>query len=70
MAGAGSMLVEIQLIDTVFLDIKLFMHRPYSVGRGDFGAMPVLGLVIHGGIEGEVQEQKNTRRPDKGKERC
>ena len=35
---SDSMLVEVQLIDRVFLDIKKFMHRPYSVGRGDFGS--------------------------------
>ena len=48
---SDSMLVEVQLIDRVFLDIKKFMHRPYSVGRGDFGSMPLLGRVCQGSKE-------------------
>ena len=55
---SDSMLVEVQLIDRVFLDIKKFMHRPYSVGRGDFGSMPLLGRVCQGS-EGEMKEQKD-----------
>ncbi len=55
---SDSMLVEVQLIDRVFLDIKKFMHRPYSVGRGDFGSMPLLGRVCQGS-EGEMNEQKD-----------
>ena len=30
------MIVEIQVIDRVFLDVKKFMHLPYCVARGDF----------------------------------
>jgi hypothetical protein len=44
-AGAGldgsqslSMVVEIQVIDTTFLNVKKNMHRPFSVYRGDFWA--------------------------------
>ena len=55
---SDSMLVEVQLIDRVFLDIKKFMHRPYSVGRGDFGSMPLLGRVCQGS-EREMKEQKD-----------
>ena len=55
---SDSMLGEVQLIDRVFLDIKKFMHRPYSVGRGDFGSMPLLGRVCQGS-EGEMKEQKD-----------
>ena len=55
---SDSMLVELQLIDRVFLDIKKFMHRPYSVGRGDFGSMPLLGRLCQGS-QGEMKEQKD-----------
>jgi ankyrin repeat protein len=31
-----SMLVEVQVLDKVFADVKKYMHRPYSINRGDF----------------------------------
>jgi ankyrin repeat protein len=31
-----SMIVEIQVIDVVYLDIKNYMHKAYSIDRGDF----------------------------------
>jgi hypothetical protein len=31
-----SMLVEIQIVDQVFLNVKKFMHKPFTVERGDF----------------------------------
>eukprot|EP00440_Ansanella_granifera_P008386 gb/GFBE01009085.1/.p1 GENE.gb/GFBE01009085.1/~~gb/GFBE01009085.1/.p1 ORF type:complete len:771 (+),score=149.00 gb/GFBE01009085.1/:1-2313(+) len=31
-----SMVVEVQVIDRQFLDIKKYMHKPYSIERGDF----------------------------------
>jgi hypothetical protein len=35
---AISMIVEIQVIDTVYMDIKKFMHKAYAIERGDFDA--------------------------------
>jgi len=32
-----SMIVEVQVVDAVFLAIKKYMHKPYSIERGDFG---------------------------------
>jgi len=31
-----SMIVEIQVVDVVYLDIKNYMHKAYSIDRGDF----------------------------------
>eukprot|EP00927_Polykrikos_kofoidii_P002806 TRINITY_DN11120_c0_g1_i4.p1 TRINITY_DN11120_c0_g1~~TRINITY_DN11120_c0_g1_i4.p1 ORF type:complete len:1173 (+),score=234.61 TRINITY_DN11120_c0_g1_i4:233-3751(+) len=31
-----SMIVEVQVIDSVFMDVKKFMHKAYSIARGDF----------------------------------
>lgn len=31
-----AMIVEIQVIDKVFLDVKKYMHKAYAVQRGDF----------------------------------
>lgn len=31
-----SMIVEVQVIDVVYLDIKNYMHKAYSIDRGDF----------------------------------
>lgn len=36
-AGDMSMVVEIQLIDKRFLEIKKYMHKAYAIKRGDFG---------------------------------
>lgn len=44
-----AMLVEIQLIDIVFTKIKNFMHKPYSISRGDFGIIPSDEGVIYNG---------------------
>ena len=36
-SGKGlSMIVEIQIIDAVFLAVKQSMHKPFSIARGDF----------------------------------
>ena len=51
-----SMLVEIQLIDKIFLDLKKLMHRPFMIMRGDFGKMPV-EAVIHYGQEDEFHSR-------------
>jgi hypothetical protein len=32
-----SMIVEVQVIDRVYLDIKKYMHKAYSIDRGDYG---------------------------------
>merc|ERR1712039_892628 len=32
-----SMIVEVQVIDAVYLDIKQYMHKAYAIARGDFG---------------------------------
>lgn len=32
-----SMIVEVQVIDRVYLDIKTYMHKAYSIDRGDYG---------------------------------
>ncbi|CAK0857197.1 unnamed protein product, partial [Prorocentrum cordatum] len=32
-----SMIVEVQVIDSVYLDIKKYMHKAYSIDRGDYG---------------------------------
>ena len=47
------MLVEVQLIDTVFLAVKKFQHRPHQIIRGDYGAIPVPVVVHHDGRDGE-----------------
>lgn len=31
-----SMIVEIQIIEKVFLAVKCFMHKPFTIARGDF----------------------------------
>ena len=31
-----AMIVEIQIIDAVFLRVKTFMHKPFTIARGDF----------------------------------
>ena len=31
-----SMVVEIQIIDEVFLGVKKHMHKPFAIARGDF----------------------------------
>lgn len=31
-----SMIVEVQVIDTVYMDIKKYMHKAYAIDRGDF----------------------------------
>merc|ERR1719401_778473 len=31
-----SMIVEVQVIDSVYMDIKKFMHKAYAIDRGDF----------------------------------
>ena len=31
-----AMVVEIQVIDTTFLEVKCHMHKPFTIRRGDF----------------------------------
>ena len=52
------MLVETQFIDRKILQVKKFMHRPYGIGRGDYGMMPV-AVAMHRGHDCEFISRRD-----------